>query len=57
MDKFPQYRIYTESRDGKKMRNVEIFDTDGGYLYFLSQRNFERAGFQVVYTRAIFVLD
>jgi hypothetical protein len=23
----------------------------------ISQRNFERAGFQVVYTRAIFVLD
>lgn len=31
VDKFPGYNIYTESRDGKKMRNVEIFETDGGY--------------------------
>lgn len=31
VDKFPDYRIYTGSRDGKKLRNVEIFETAGGY--------------------------
>ncbi len=29
--KFPGYNIYTGARDDKKLRNVEIFETDGGF--------------------------
>jgi lipopolysaccharide export LptBFGC system permease protein LptF len=31
VDKFPGFSIYTGARDDKKLRNVEIFEADGGY--------------------------
>ncbi|MCE9519003.1 MAG: LptF/LptG family permease [Verrucomicrobia bacterium] len=31
VDKFPGYTIYTGARDDKKLHNVEIFESDGGY--------------------------
>ena len=30
LDRFPGYRIFTSSREGNKLKNVEIFETDGG---------------------------
>ncbi len=30
LDRFPEYRIYTAGRDGKKLKGVEIIQTDSG---------------------------
>jgi len=40
LDRFPEYRIYTAGRDGKKLKGVEIIQTDSGteQLYVRADR-------------------
>ncbi len=42
LDRFPGYRIFTSARDGNKLQNVEIFETDLGFdLRYIRARQAE----------------